>query len=121
MWRIAWPSRKASPQAQFAEDARVLRVYLTARGRALVEPVIAIWSQAEACLTAGLTETEQALLRRLLTEILSMSLALGLKTQMWPVIDVARPPGENGADVVKALPVSGSTAMPSGGSSPNSD
>jgi len=39
---------------------------------------------------------------------------VGLKTQMWPVIDVPRSPGEKGADVVKTLPVSGSTAMPSG-------
>ncbi len=53
------------------EDARVLRVYLTPRGRALVEPVIAIWSRVEARLMAGLTETEQVLLRRLLLQVLS--------------------------------------------------
>src|SRR5262249_32368675 len=53
------------------KDARIQRVYLTPRGKTLVQPVIDIWIQAEAQLMAGMTETEQALLRRLLLQVLS--------------------------------------------------
>ncbi len=44
---------------------------LTAHGKALVRPVADIWSHVEARLVAGLTETEQALLRRLLMQVLT--------------------------------------------------
>jgi MarR family transcriptional regulator, organic hydroperoxide resistance regulator len=54
-----------------AADARVQRVYLTAGGAALVQPVLDIWRRAEARLLAGMTETERALLRRLLLQMLS--------------------------------------------------
>ncbi|HEV8637252.1 MAG TPA: MarR family transcriptional regulator [Chloroflexota bacterium] len=54
-----------------AADARIQRVYLTPRGKTLVQSVIDIWSQAETRLVAGMTETEQALLRRLLLQVLS--------------------------------------------------
>lgn len=53
-----------------AEDARVSRVYLTSHGRTLVQPVIDIWSHAEARLLQGMTDTEQVLLRRFLRQIL---------------------------------------------------
>jgi DNA-binding MarR family transcriptional regulator len=52
-------------------DARVSRVFLTDRGRMLVEPVVDIWSQTEARLVIGFTETEQVLLRRFLLQVLS--------------------------------------------------
>ena len=58
--------RRADP-----EDRRISRVYLTAHGKALVRPVADIWSHVEARLVAGLTETEQALLRRLLMQVLT--------------------------------------------------
>jgi MarR family transcriptional regulator, organic hydroperoxide resistance regulator len=51
-------------------DARVSRVYLTGRGRELVQPVMAIWNRTEARLVDGLDETERALLRRLLLQVL---------------------------------------------------
>lgn len=54
-----------------AEDARILRVYLTPRGRALVQPVLDVWSQMEARLVQGLSEAEMLLLRRLLRQILT--------------------------------------------------
>jgi DNA-binding MarR family transcriptional regulator len=58
--------RRADP-----EDGRVQRVHLTADGTALVQPVVDIWRRAEARLLAGMTEAEQALLRRLLRQMLS--------------------------------------------------
>lgn len=51
------------------EDARVSRVYLTERGRALEQPVLDVWRQLEAQTVASLTLTEQALLRRLLLQV----------------------------------------------------
>jgi DNA-binding MarR family transcriptional regulator len=54
-----------------ADDARVLRVYLTAHGKALVQPVMDIWTQMEARLVQGMTDTEQVVLRRLLLHLLS--------------------------------------------------
>jgi len=53
------------------EDARVSRVYLTARGRALEQPVLNVWKQLEAQTVAGLSLTEQALLHRLLMQVLT--------------------------------------------------
>jgi DNA-binding MarR family transcriptional regulator len=54
-----------------AEDARVSRVYLAARGRALVKPVVEIWNQAEERLTKGLSRADRASLRRLLRQVLA--------------------------------------------------
>jgi DNA-binding MarR family transcriptional regulator len=51
------------------EDARISRVYLTERGRALEQPVLEVWKQLEAQTVAGLSDTEQALLRRLLMQV----------------------------------------------------
>jgi DNA-binding MarR family transcriptional regulator len=53
------------------EDARVSRVYLTERGRALEGPVLEVWGQLEEQTVAGLSLTEQALLRRLLMQVLA--------------------------------------------------
>ncbi len=54
---------------QDAEDARVSRVYLTSKGRALHAPVQKIWDDLEALTVQGLSEVEKALLRRLLDQI----------------------------------------------------
>jgi MarR family transcriptional regulator, organic hydroperoxide resistance regulator len=54
-----------------AEDARILRVYLTPHGRALVQPVLDVWNQMEARITQGMSEAELLLLRRLLLHIQS--------------------------------------------------
>lgn len=51
------------------DDARVSRVYLTAEGRALEGMVAAAWQEVEARATAGMTEAERALLRRLLIQM----------------------------------------------------
>ena len=51
------------------EDARISRVYLTERGRALEQPVLEVWKDLEAQRVAGLSATEQALLRRLLMQV----------------------------------------------------
>jgi DNA-binding MarR family transcriptional regulator len=53
------------------EDARISRVYLTERGRALEQPVMEVWKHLEEQTVAGLTLTEQALLRRLLMQVLT--------------------------------------------------
>lgn len=58
--------RRADPT-----DARVSRVYLSAHGRTLVAPVVGIWTQAEQQLVKDLSETERALLRRLLMQVLA--------------------------------------------------
>ncbi|HMQ33293.1 MAG TPA: MarR family transcriptional regulator [Chloroflexaceae bacterium] len=51
------------------EDARISRVYLTTKGRALEAEVVAAWAAVEARATAGLSADEQALLRRLLNHM----------------------------------------------------
>lgn len=51
---------------QDAEDARVSRVYLTPRGRELEAPVRQVWDELEALTLQGLSDEEQARLRRLL-------------------------------------------------------
>lgn len=51
------------------DDARVVRVSLTDRGRALVEPVLDAWSVTEARMTSGLTGDELEFLRRLLARL----------------------------------------------------
>jgi DNA-binding MarR family transcriptional regulator len=52
-----------------AEDARVSRVYLTERGRALELAVAAAWQAVEARATAGMSADERAELRRLLIKM----------------------------------------------------
>ncbi len=54
-----------------AADARVLRVHLMPRGRALIAPVVEVWQNAEQQLLRGLTDAERALLRRLLMQVLA--------------------------------------------------
>lgn len=54
-----------------ADDARISRVYLTARGRALVKPVLDVWNEMEERLVQGMSEAERVLLRRLLLQVLS--------------------------------------------------
>lgn len=54
-----------------ADDARISRVYLTPHGKTLVQPVIDVWSQMEARLVQGMTDTERVLLRRFLLQVLS--------------------------------------------------
>jgi MarR family transcriptional regulator, organic hydroperoxide resistance regulator len=50
-------------------DARLSRVYLTARGKQLHDPVRAIWADLEASGAHGLSTEEQLLLRRLALQI----------------------------------------------------
>lgn len=52
-------------------DGRISHVYLTAHGRALLKPVIEVWTQAEDRIVQGMTEAERALLRRLLQQVLA--------------------------------------------------
>lgn len=52
-----------------AADERVVRVFLTDRGRALRDPVIQAWHEVERHAMAGLTMEEQILLRRLLLQV----------------------------------------------------
>jgi MarR family transcriptional regulator, organic hydroperoxide resistance regulator len=54
---------------QDAEDARVSRVYLTPKGRALETPVRKLWDDLETLTVQGLSEVEKALLSRLLDQI----------------------------------------------------
>ena len=51
------------------EDQRVSRVYLTAEGRSLREPVEGIWHEIEAQSLVNLTLDERILLRRLLLQV----------------------------------------------------
>jgi DNA-binding MarR family transcriptional regulator len=66
MERAGLIERKPDPT-----DARVSRVYLTERGRALEQPVLNVWKQLEAQTVVGLSLTEQALLHRLLMQVLT--------------------------------------------------
>jgi MarR family transcriptional regulator, organic hydroperoxide resistance regulator len=52
-------------------DARVSRVYLTARGRALLNPVVKVWTRAEQQLVKGLSPADRARLTRLLQQVLA--------------------------------------------------
>jgi DNA-binding MarR family transcriptional regulator len=54
-----------------ADDARILRVYLTPHGKTLVQPVLGVWRQMEERITQGMSEAEILLLRRLLLHIQS--------------------------------------------------
>ena len=53
------------------QDRRVSRVYLTEQGCALYAPARKTWQDLEACMLQGMTEIEQALLRRLLQQTVS--------------------------------------------------
>jgi DNA-binding MarR family transcriptional regulator len=53
------------------DDARVSRVYLAERGRALEQSVLDVWKQLEARSVSGLSLTEQTLLHRLLMQVLT--------------------------------------------------
>lgn len=64
MERTGLIERRSDP-----EDARISRVYLTAHGRRLEQPVLDVWKQLEAQTIAGLSPTEQALLHRLLMQV----------------------------------------------------
>ncbi len=50
-------------------DARVMRVYLTPKGRALQAPVTQLWAAVEQRMLAGISEPELLLLRRLLAQM----------------------------------------------------
>jgi DNA-binding MarR family transcriptional regulator len=52
-----------------AEDQRVSRVYLTEKGRQLVQPIEQIWDELEQISFANLTLEERLLLRRLLMQV----------------------------------------------------
>ena len=54
-----------------AQDTRVSRVYLTEKGHALYAPALTIWQDLEARMLQGMTEIEQAFLRRLLQQMIS--------------------------------------------------
>jgi DNA-binding MarR family transcriptional regulator len=56
--------RRADPA-----DARLSRVYLTDKGRALESSVTDIWQHLESTFTSGLSDVELALLRRLVTHM----------------------------------------------------
>lgn len=56
-------------RADDPQDARVTRVYLTEKGKALEQPVRAAWNEVEQRAMAGLTLEEQLLLRRLLLHV----------------------------------------------------
>lgn len=64
MERAGLVERRPDPQ-----DARVYRVYLTARGADLRTQVEASWAAVEEQMLAGLTLEEQLLLRRLLLQM----------------------------------------------------
>lgn len=51
------------------EDARISRVFLTARARALEPAVCAVWAAVEAQTTVGMSAEERLLLRRLLIQM----------------------------------------------------
>jgi DNA-binding MarR family transcriptional regulator len=54
-----------------AQDTRVSRVYLTENGRALYAPALKVWQDLEARMLHGMTEIEQAFLRRLLQQMIT--------------------------------------------------
>ena len=54
-----------------SDDGRVSRVYLTERSHELLDGVRAVWAELEAQTVKGLSDMEQALLRRLLIQLLN--------------------------------------------------
>jgi DNA-binding MarR family transcriptional regulator len=59
------------------DDARVSRVYLTERSREIEAAIRRAWDDLEAATVAGLSDMEQALLRRLLMQVLHNLLEYG--------------------------------------------
>ena len=53
------------------QDTRVSRVYLMEKGRALYAPALTVWQEVEVRMLHGMTEIEQAFLRRLLQQMVS--------------------------------------------------
>jgi len=53
------------------EDTPVSPVYMTEKGRALYAPALNFWQDVEARMLHGMTEIEQAFLRRLLQQMVS--------------------------------------------------
>jgi MarR family transcriptional regulator, organic hydroperoxide resistance regulator len=51
------------------EDGRISRIYLTSEGKSLQIPVQQVWNRLEAQTINGLSDMEQALLKRLLLQI----------------------------------------------------
>lgn len=64
MERAGLVTRRPDP-----DDARVSRVYLTERGRALREPVLKVWAAGEERMLAGLTADERRQLRLMLSRM----------------------------------------------------
>lgn len=56
-------------RAKDPDDARVTRVYLTDKGRALEPEIIAIWDGLEQQMFDGVSDLEKALLRRVLEQM----------------------------------------------------
>ncbi len=54
-----------------AHDGRVLRVYITEQGRELHQSIRTIWSDIEAQTTAGFSDAEQIVMKRLLAQMLA--------------------------------------------------
>jgi DNA-binding MarR family transcriptional regulator len=52
------------------EDARVTRVYLTERSRGMAQSIQTAWDSLETMIKAGLSDIEQALVRRILLHML---------------------------------------------------
>jgi len=52
-----------------SEDARVMRIFLTAKGRLLEQHILDIWTNLETLTLEGLTDMEQIVLRRLLLQV----------------------------------------------------
>jgi len=62
--RVGLIERRPDPR-----DARVLRVYLTAEARTLCGRIVAVWQELDERMLRGVSEVEQALLRRLLIQL----------------------------------------------------
>jgi len=54
---------------QDSNDQRVSRVYLTEKGRQLLQPIQQVWNELEQISFANLTLEERLLLRRILTQV----------------------------------------------------
>lgn len=64
METVGWVERRGDP-----DDGRISRVYLTERARNLAAPMATIWDDLEARMMAGISEVEQAFLRRLMAQM----------------------------------------------------
>lgn len=51
------------------DDQRVSRIYLTEKGRDLLQPIVQVWEELEQISFANLTMEERLLLRRLLLQV----------------------------------------------------